>query len=151
MRRFAALGKGWGLPLTLAALAAAGCSPATGSISGKVVYTAQDGAHVVKGGYVNFTAADGSRHSADISKEGTYTVENVPLGDAKVSVDTSSLKPNPNAPNMGNRPPNDPNLAAAKDAAERYVWIPDKYADPASSGLTVTVKAGNNPYDPPIK
>ena len=152
MRLTALVGKCWGMPLALAALAAAGCGPATGTISGKVVYTKPDGSQeVVKGGRIRFTAADNTPYETDIDKDGKYTVEGVPPGLAKASVNTSMYKPNPGAPPPGSFTPNDPNAAHAKENAERYVWIPEKYADSDGSGLTLTVKPGNNPYDPAIK
>jgi hypothetical protein len=38
----------------------------------------------------------------------------------------------------------------AKELAARYRAIPTKYADPGTSGLSLTVKSGENKYDVPL-
>ena len=34
---------------------------------------------------------------------------------------------------------------------EKWVRLPEKYADPDQSGLTTTLKSGTNPFDIPLK
>jgi hypothetical protein len=38
----------------------------------------------------------------------------------------------------------------AKDLAARFRPVPDRYGDPSRSGLSFTVKSGNNTYDVPL-
>jgi hypothetical protein len=61
--------------------------------------------------------------SASIGQGGTFSTSRAPLGENMVSIETASLR-------YGS-----PNL---------FVPIPDKYADPATSGFTFDVKAGKN-------
>ncbi len=134
-----------------AALGAGGCSPPTATVSGTV--KAPDGT-VLKGGSVVFYDADGKTYRSEIDENGKYTIEKVPPGKVTVTVDTSMLKAasqarvNPAPPDAkgGGQKQTDP-----AEAAKRYVPIPPGYADPQSSGLTYTVTAGSQTYDPPLK
>src|SRR5262249_27233111 len=93
-----------------------------------------------------------------INEDGTYRADKVPVGEAKVSVVTSYMKTEGFA---GKGPPkydvpegkesNYKPGGAASDNAKRYVWIPDKYADPSHSGLQLTVKSGSQVYNIPLE
>jgi hypothetical protein len=115
----------------------------------------------LRGGSVVFTRADGqvSPVSVQINEDGTYTAEKVPVGETNVSVDTAYLRPQ-GWPGGGGPPkyeaPKDVESnykpgADAGDNARKYVRIPDKYADPSQSGLTLTVKGGPQTYDIPLE
>jgi hypothetical protein len=145
-----------GLSLMLLGLAAtiglSGCGGSSGSIAGKVYYKGQ----LVKGGNVQFVASDGSARSSPIGEDGTYTIDKMRLGDAKISVDTSSFKPQKGVFAYGSKPmkppPGQPEGSGYKppdtqELAKRYVEIPEKYSDPNKSGLTYTVKSGRQDYD----
>jgi hypothetical protein len=130
-------------------LGVAGCGGnPTGTVTGKVTY--QNGP--VKGGNVIFASASGKSVIVPIAEDGSYTVADFPLGDAKIAVQTRSLgvlakmgKGRPaNAPSMGGS-------MSAEDAARRFVAIPPHYEDASTSELTYTVQAGSQQHDLPLK
>jgi len=74
------------------ALAVAGCGRSSGTVTGTVTYKGK----ALKGGSVVFIPPAGGQAatvSAQIGEDGTFTAEKVPVGDVKVTVDTSYLKP----------------------------------------------------------
>ncbi len=128
-------------------VASAGCGSSPGKIVGKVYYKDAP----LKGGNVTFVCADGQSRLAEIQEDGSYAVDKVAPGEVKISVDTSSLKPQGNIPRY--QPPKGvenksgftpPDFAAQ---AKRYVAIPKQYADAEHSGLKYTVKRGSQQYD----
>ncbi len=112
---------------TIAIGAMAGCSNNTSPrddravVSGRVLL----GDRPLLGGIVTFTSASdaGNRASCAIKKDGTYYVEDAPLGEVRVSVDTASIK---------------------SGAPARYTEIAAKYASPQTSGLSYKVEPGEN-------
>ena len=135
----------------VAALAIVGCGPATGKLSGKVTY----GDKIVKGGMVTFVVEGKGTVSGSISEEGTYSVTDVPAGQAKVCVDTSTMNPAAFKPVMKYSAPKDQKppdglSSSGPDRTElerRYVKIPDRYASMDKSGLSTTVTGGAQTYD----
>ena len=156
------------------ALAAAGCGPSSGQLTGKVTYQG----NALKGGTVTLIPADsGPTFSTKIEEDGTYKFEQrVPTGKYKVCVETESLRParTSQGPSYAGRPgggadrskiknqppkgaelpegyrPADPFGGGAAEAAKRYVPIPDKYANPGETPLTVDVKGGAQAHDIPL-
>jgi hypothetical protein len=151
---------------SLIVLAAAGCGRKTGTVSGKVTLNGEP----LKGGNVSFVRSDGvPTKSGTIAEDGTYKIEDVPVGNATVVVETSSLKPmfggggakGPGGkPGGGVAPKNEPPPGAqvgehyqpgsAPNNAERYVAIPAKYEDAAQTSLHYEVKAGPQDYPIPL-
>jgi hypothetical protein len=156
----------------LLAAALTGCGGGKGKVSGTV--TGPDGQPLPLGRIVFKPTGGGPGATAEI-QDGKYEAADVPAGDNKVAVETQyideeigqALKANspaglqgmPPAGAQGNLPPE----AAAKwdemkrsqaDAAKRaqelkakYRQIPDKFTNPDTSGLSLTVKGGNNPFN----
>jgi hypothetical protein len=141
LRKKAALGGCF----TLVALICAGCNPATGTISGTVTYKNQP----LPGGSVTFVTDNGTA-TGTISNDGKYTADNVPVGNAKVTVFYSS---GPKMYKGGGvaKAPKDGSPEAQKmfenmkKGVGAGVSIPSKYNDLESSGLSVTVTTGQNP------
>jgi hypothetical protein len=134
---------GWGL-LGLAFLLLAGCSPPSGTVSGKVTI----GGQTVPGGSVSFVPPEGKgTQIAEISEDGSYTVRNLPPGKAAIIVETKSAAP-PAAPGgvRMNMPAGAPNAPGA-DAGKRYVAIPEAYSSAETSGLSYEVKAGKQEHN----
>lgn len=141
----------FGASLGLAALLCAGCGPATTTMSGTVTYKNKP----LTSGIVTFVTDQGSANGT-IDKEGSYTVETVPVGTAKVSVfssgGTSTTTKNFGPPGGKDRmttpkgiPPEAEKAFAGAKQGATGVNIPSKYSDPNTSDLKVEVKSGQNP------
>jgi hypothetical protein len=133
----------------LALLALAGCGPATGSISGKVTYKDKP----LPGGMVTFFAADKKSQTAVIGTDGTYTIDRVAVGPAKIAVLPPAAPPKMppgmkmDAGKMGGAPEG----GSPPPSADKPVSLPPKYQDPEKSELTYTVTAGKQEHDIPLK
>jgi hypothetical protein len=89
-------------------------------VSGTITYQGKP----VSGGNIAFIAASGGNTASGVLKsDGSYSIDDAPIGQNQVSIDTESIKPY-----LG------PN----------YVKLPEKYLSPEKSGLTFEVKAGEN-------
>jgi hypothetical protein len=142
------MGRRWAVLLLVAAsLGMAGCNSSTGTVRGKVYY----GEALVKGGAVTFFCADGRGIRAGIRDDGSYTADGLPLGKAKICVDTSDLDPKRRQPyspppgkkvDLGRPSEPDPKL---------YVAISPKYAAVTTTDLTCEVTGGSQYYDIKMK
>ena len=130
----------------LGAVVLAGCSsePPVGSVAGLVTLDGKP----VGGGSVSLLAATGGTPvMADIGADGRYKADNVPAGDVLVAV----ISPPPDGDaaivkNQGAKGPTAP--------PKPKVQYPQKYTDPGTSGLRVTVKPlaeGAVTFDIPMK
>jgi hypothetical protein len=150
---------GFGLLLLL--LAAAGCGPGQGTVSGRVLY---DGAPL-HGGWVTFRPADPRQNSvpARIEADGSYSAV-LPAGAVTVSVDNRNLEPQiPSPPPplpklspealkaLGNPTPGKAAPAAGGGGPDKpsgkYVKLPSRYYDVDTSGLDFTVAGGGQQHD----
>jgi hypothetical protein len=135
----------------LLCLLSAGCSH-SGTVSGKVKYQGEP----LGGGTVVFVGAQTVR--SDIGPDGSYTIANIPAGTVKIAVETQSAQPvdesamrmgMPQIPKDVNLPPEAQNsmYKASGGSKGKYVRIPDAFADPEKSGLTLEVTGGNQHHD----
>jgi hypothetical protein len=143
---------GW---LTLLPLVLAGCgSKERATVEGKVTV---DGAPA-NVGIVTFTSVDGksriSAMKAGIQPDGTYRIEDAPLGEVKVSVAPLSLSQGRGAARrkerikeLVERRKGGKEMPGEPAPADSAVPIPKKYASADTSGLTTTLKPGKNVYD----
>jgi hypothetical protein len=101
-------------------------------VAGKVTYQGKP----VAWGSVTVLAADGSTHQAGINPDGTYRLEKVPTGPARVGVSSPDPKPSARAARSG-----DDRVSTAGPDLPPGAWfpLPDKLGDPNTSGLTLTV------------
>lgn len=144
--------------LPLAALVAGlGCGQtsnpiAPARISGKISYKGQP----IKAGVMNFYTPEGVAYSAQISKDGTYSATDIPAGELVVTVETESLSParkggaeaalrQKMSASMVQQRPGGTGGGTAEP--EPYIKIPNKYANPKTSPLTVTTKPGRQVHD----
>jgi len=122
-----------------------GCGGGTGSLSGKVTMNGKP----VTSGTVQAFLVDGATLTSEISPDGNYSINELPAGITRIGVSS----PNPKKryeellgfakteeQRKAIQPP-DPALVKS------WVGIPDQYAQPESSGLTVTIKSGPNQQD----
>lgn len=81
-----------------------------------------------------------------IGEDGRYRVENCPLGEVKVGVNTSAARGEYQSKVMAgaNKGPDGKGKGAV---SLRFVDVPEKYFDPERSGFTTTVSAGANRFD----
>ena len=130
-----------------------GCG-GTGTVSGTVSSKAKSKKLVA--GTVMVMAKDGTASYGTINADGTYKVENVPTGPARVTVSSPDPKAAgaavgrggaglPGKPTRGGdgcapAPPSD-------DVVKGWFPIADKYGDVNNSGLSLDVKKGDNPLN----
>jgi hypothetical protein len=140
---------------------ATGCG-GTGTITGKVTYQGRP----LTGGTVLFTSASGKgSQSSPIGPDGSYTIEKMPTGPAKVAVDTGGSAQRPpgvfgGGPPKQMQPGKDVKLpegvksplynpeAKQGKPPER---IPEQYANPDTSKLTYTVRSGSQTHEIELK
>ena len=138
------------LPL-LAVLALVGCGPSTGSVSGKVTYKDK----ALPGGMVTFVGSDQRVKSTPIGADGTYTIDGVTVGTAKISV--APPVPLPKMPKgmkmdaakMGGAPTD--TAGAAPPADVKPIFLPQHYQDPETSKLTFPIAKGKQNHNIELK
>jgi hypothetical protein len=152
---------GWILCLC-AFLLTAGCG-GKGAVSGKVLYQGKP----VRAGTVSFVLEGGGVVSSLIGEDGSYTIQNVPPGTVKITVETASARPlfvqdsgqerrgqkkapDSEAPEFMMKYSKEKDSRVA-ERGQRYVPIPEQYSDPAKSNLTYVVKSGKQEHDIDLK
>jgi len=122
----------------LLAFVPTGCGPATGTVTGTVTL----GGNPVGNATVSFVAPDGTIKSYLTGADGNYRVDDVPAGPVQVTVKSNESLDEGAQQDLKKRG----NIApkAAKSA------VPARYADSSTSGLSMTVKSGDNKYDIPL-
>jgi hypothetical protein len=136
--------------IALIVLCALGCG-GSGDVSGKITCKGKP----VTYGSVTIFAADGIPRYGELGEGGSYKVENVPLGEVKVAVQS----PNPFAPiagefdKFGKKPAVLQQTLPAKPRVAPGKWfpIPTRYENVQDSGLALTVQCGANSFDIDLK
>ncbi len=151
-----------------AILGSAGCSKnpdRAAKISGKVTKNGSP----ITAGTISFTIADHGCVTVGIRSDGTYEVPELPIGEAVVTIETESANPDRKQEYKGGQGGSEqkkmygkkagiaqehdtpaemsPKPPGAKAAQGTYTQIPARYADPAQSKLSVTLKSGTNKKD----
>lgn len=145
-KRWFVLGVVLGLFFTLS-----GCSGGKAKVKGTVFFNKKP----LPGGQITF---HGSKTTvmADIEPDGSYLIQNAPLGDVTITVKTMPFtemmkrggRLAPPKEIGQTKPPEGSGLdSGAKTPQGKYVRIPEKYAEPGKSGLKFTVKKGENEHD----
>jgi hypothetical protein len=130
--------------LLFATLEGCGGSKSGGTINGKVSYKGES----VGAGTVTFFGSTADQvASASIAKDGTYTASGVPVG--KVTVTVTTPPPGPTEEQIKkNGFLKRKNIKASTD---KVVSVPAKFANAATSHLSLTVSEGSQPYDIELK
>jgi hypothetical protein len=142
---------------------AVGCGPsykARAVVKGKVTFAGTP----LTVGTVSFYGKDNLSGSATIDKNGNYAMNDAPLGDVKVTVFVPKLPPGGMRSMKGSPALHggkdvgsvDPEGSGKKismlgDMPDKVVPIPDRFGNVESSGLTYTVKKGEQTFDIPLK
>jgi hypothetical protein len=74
-------------------------------------------------------------------EDGRYKVENVPLGEVKIGVNTEAVRSNMIGQQMARA------KGVSKGPVLKFISVPAKYAEPDTSGITTTIKKGKNTFD----
>jgi hypothetical protein len=149
--------------LVLGVALTSGCGGGEGTVSGKVLYNGKP----LPGGVVTFRPTAGGKKTVTTPiDEGGNFKATLPVGDVQIAVDNRELQaqaaPAEIAAKINLPPAVKAKLLPAKGgaapegtASERppgtYVPIPSRYYDVTNSGLTLTVKAGAQPFDIMLK
>jgi hypothetical protein len=120
-------------------LALPGCGAGTASVNGKVTFRGKP----LTTGTVYLAAPDGVQVPGPIAADGTYHIDAIPAGTAKIGV--VSFKPEPALFLPTKQAPRPARPPAANTAG--WFEIPETYADPLKSGLSVKLKSGSNEHD----
>lgn len=135
-------------------LAAVGCGSRAASVSGKITYRNNP----LHGGTVTFygPGETGWTKTSTIGDDGSYKLDQVPKGSARITVETKTAKANPIAkqkmPKMPKGGPpegleHSPFGQMQKQSTDKFVMIPEKYKDPNQSGLTYEVTSGKQEHN----
>jgi hypothetical protein len=133
--------------LVLCVLALSGCRRPKGTVSGTVTYKGEP----VPSGTVAFFGPGDQVASVALRPDGTYEASGVPLGEVKVTVTTPP--PPPSEEQLAKNPMVQERRKGRNISlpVEKTVTVPAKYSRPATSGLSLTVTEGSQPYDIPLK
>lgn len=115
-----------------------GCGPVTAEVSGKVTFQGRP----ITSGSVILYCPDKRIVRGVIGPDGSYSISNVPVGEAAVAV----RLPQPPAPKGGPsvRLPDDESVPQVPPG---FAAIPTRYGVPEESGLAVRVSGGRVIYD----
>lgn len=129
----------WLLSGACAALTS-GCGAKTGELTGRVTFHDKQ----LQQGTVLAASSGGSVHSGVIQSDGSYTIPGIPVGPAKIAVNC----PDPREVKVIPRKKED-NVPTADIST--WIAIPEKYADPEKSGLSIDIKPGTNTFPIDLK
>ena len=134
--------------IAVTALLTSGCGSNTSTVVGKVTYQGKPAA----GGSVILYCPDKQIVRGIIGQDGTYSIPNVPCGQAIVTVQSparapAGLRMQQSLPPSSGGPA--PPIVAAHDTGT--VLIPQRYGLPEESGLSVVVDRGQVTYDLDLK
>jgi len=121
-----------------------GCSKIGGDVTGSVTLNGKP----MTAGSVTFHYEGGVNASAAIGTDGSYHLVKPPKGTANVTVEPPDLNTGAGVGSGGNVKPVSTKLSEQpKTTKPEPVWIPDKYKNPKTSGLSITVSGSNQSFD----
>lgn len=129
--------------LLLFAVGCGGGSSRSAELSGKVLYKNAP----VTGGSMTLYIGDAG-YPVTINPDGSYSANQLPVGEAVVTIDTEAL--NTNQPAYGGKQGS--GMSPVPEGANpgsvgKYVKIPEKYKSPDKSDLKITLKKGKQEKD----
>lgn len=114
------------------------------SLTGTITYKGKP----IEFAMVRVQSKDGKQYaSGQVNDDGKYRVDNVPLGEVMIAVDTAAAQGEFVAQNMAKAGAAADPKASKKRVDPTFVNVPQKYSDPAKSGLSTTIQKGENTFD----
>jgi len=111
-----------------------GCGPKTGTVSGKISVNGKP----LSKGMISFFSEVGKR---DIIRaqivDGAFKTEPISAGPAKIAISPALVPPEEGKGN---------DLIAPKKKGRAPAEVPEKYNDPGTSSLEMTIKGGENDF-----
>jgi hypothetical protein len=135
--------------LLLATLGTSGCFGSKGDVSGTVTF---QGKHLSSGAVV-IVGSDNQPMHADIQADGSYKVEGVPVGQARITVHSPdpALRPLKKKGKAKSRPDDRAEPPAGSPNRANWFPIPARYGNLDQSGLSVSVNSGPNTHNITLK
>lgn len=125
--------------ILLLAISLSGCRDKVGSISGKVTFKGQP----IPVGTVTYFGQKNKVVVADLSEDGSYIVDQLPVGMAAITVETPNVQPFALKPGD---PPPPPGVVSSAYFLPN-IRIPDHYVNRETSGLRLDVQEGPQVLD----
>jgi hypothetical protein len=94
---------------------------------------------------------EGRMATGRIGEDGRYRVENCPLGQVKVGVNTAAARGEYTSKTMQGGVYKGPEAKGKGRVDLKFMDVPAKFADPEKSELSTSVREGTNTYDIDIK
>lgn len=88
-----------------------------------------------------------SSATGQVDEEGRYKVENVPLGEVQIGINTEAAKGELMSKMMAGAYKGPEGKEAGKVAMPKLVELPPNYFTPETSGIKTTINKGSNTYD----
>jgi len=136
-----------GCALALLVGLSVGCSPSKTGVKGKVTHNGK----AVPYGSVTLIGSDGIVYTGELKEDGSFAIDKVPTGTVKVGVVSPDPRPKDAAAGKGGGSEvggfsRGDRRAAPPPESVIKAWfpIPNKYADPQTSGVTATVASGKD-------
>jgi hypothetical protein len=129
-----------------------GCGGGVGEVSGKITYKNK----AVVYGSIAFIGPDGTPRTSRINPDGSYSVKDVAVGEAKIVIISELPAPNPGgrttagplpADGPKEEPRRDSPVVVDPEVAKKWFPIPLDLGDTAKTKLRFTVKRGPNSHD----
>jgi hypothetical protein len=136
----------WGsVFLLLLPLLASGCSASPGAVSGQVTFNGQG----LPLGTITFHCQSGNHDVISaLIRDGAYSAPAVCAGANKVTViSTDPARAGGALPEPAAVPASDVAAPVGENFAPNYVVIPERYADPDQSGLSLEVRSGPQTFN----
>jgi hypothetical protein len=93
------------------------------------------------------SVSGGTPATGNINPEGNYLVQNVPLGDVKVAVNTDAGQGDLMTARMQGGEYQGPDGKKKKRVSLDFLPVPKKFHTPDTSTITTTIKGGSNTFD----
>ncbi len=130
----------WCLCLVIFACMGCGSGPSTATVTGTVTFEGGP----VKAGTICFVPLDGIPRQGDIQPDGSYRVDDIPLGDAIIVINPPAVED----PNKHMRIKEQKDTAVIQPPPPPF---PTKYIDMSTSDLRYSVKSGENVHKVEMK